>query len=90
MNLFSFVKRFFMYFSCKNKLPKTIIVIFPGFGFSPKDYDDILPKKTAKIQENLGGQALHILKYALYKNARSGNTTPVFGSRVEFCEASED
>ena len=49
MNLFLFVKRFFMYFSCKNKLPKTIIVIFPGFGFSPKDYDDILPKKTAKI-----------------------------------------
>lgn len=49
MNFFSLIKQLCMCFTCKNKLPKTIIVIFPGFGFSPKDYENILPKKTAKI-----------------------------------------
>ena len=53
MNIFSLIKNFFMCFSCKNKLPNTVLVIFPGLGFLPTDYDVILPRKMSKIYLNI-------------------------------------
>ena len=30
-------------------MPKKIIIVFPGFGILPKEYDEILPKNIHKV-----------------------------------------
>ena len=36
-------------FGCRNELPQKIIIVFPGFGILPKEYDYILPKNIHKV-----------------------------------------
>ena len=40
--------------SCRTySKPKVVIVIFPGFGLHPRDYEDILPKNEHRIYLNI-------------------------------------
>jgi hypothetical protein len=49
MNLSIIRKWILCFFSGRNKLPQKIIVVFPGFGILPRDYDAILPKNIHKL-----------------------------------------
>ena len=46
MKLCGFIKCIFSLFSLKRKTPKKVVVVFPGFGLYPKDYEEILPKNV--------------------------------------------
>ena len=49
MKLSTIKKWMLCFFCCRNKMPKKIIVVFPGFGILPKEYDEILPKNIHKV-----------------------------------------
>ena len=53
MKLCGFIKCIFSLFSLKRKTPKKVVVVFPGFGLYPKDYEEILPKDVHKIYLNI-------------------------------------